>query len=742
MDRPGSGYSTPGCAHNTASTTICNTYPYNPSISSSASSSSSSVFSVDIPSSSQSSTSSCSAGPLDVVWENESAGQHQILHSCSSHYSASSCQAISHQENVVPAPLRQNPRRTHCPSIHDSDSRSASLATYPRPPATLVRQNDRKEIFVDSLVDSAAQIVEAIWPLSVVPVRCEATLGGKGVLPLRTFIQETLRRSKTSYSTLQVALYYLILIKPYVPRHNFTMEQPYEGHTYRAMQCGRRMFLSALILASKYLQDRNFSARAWSKISGLPVTEISTNELTFLKAVDWKLHMPEQIFQKWTDIVLTLTPRSISPSPPPSPSAQFYSNAHADFQCLSCPQSWKSIMHLLTPELDLIDINHRGSEIAILKALSDPITLPRPAALLSRNGSPVSNERTPTNKPSLLSLSSAPSKDESMNNRRLPPLPRLPLLPTPQMTPPASSSVTPAASTNSFCSKGSSISAALSQAKNMCMTRTILDQWPHPRTHPIPVDKATFPCRRSSLATSSSSLSSPESMVSDISSRSSRSSSISSVASSSCAPCAPRLAVQAARRFATLQMAGQKDPSKTIARMSSSEEMYCHELSSSPEYYSGSLGRGANMTSCPLAQQASWNRDSVLGAEAVQSEQQRMQLPTYNQSTLPLRCLKRGRQISTDISIHQTVRDLLAEKNEEDGTVLSDNRLADSFLLTPSTVEPPKEIQYPSSRVSPPKLPFPKSMGRKRACCCEEAGIRPFKERLSDAYGVWAGFSR
>jgi hypothetical protein len=34
---------------------------------------------------------------------------------------------------------------------------------------------------------------------------------------LRTFIQETLRRSRTSYSTLQVALYYLIKVKPHVP---------------------------------------------------------------------------------------------------------------------------------------------------------------------------------------------------------------------------------------------------------------------------------------------------------------------------------------------------------------------------------------------------------------------------------------------------------------------------------------------------------------------------------------------
>jgi len=187
---------------------------------------------------------------------------------------------------------RENPRRT-------------SVTARSGPPS-LVRQCDRKVSFVDSLVDSSAQIVEAIWPLS--SVACRSDMGNKGVLPLRTFIQETLRRSRTSYSTLQVALYYLILIKPHVPKHDFTMEQPDDAHSIRALQCGRRMFLAALILASKYLQDRNYSARAWSKISGLNTLEINQNEMAFLLAVNWELHITEPVFQRWADIVLKYTP--------------------------------------------------------------------------------------------------------------------------------------------------------------------------------------------------------------------------------------------------------------------------------------------------------------------------------------------------------------------------------------------------------------------------------------------------
>ncbi|KAL7269627.1 PHO85 cyclin-5 [Rhizina undulata] len=175
------------------------------------------------------------------------------------------------------------------------------------PVPTLQRQTERKVNFVDNLVDSAAQIVETIWPPQILHGASAAPKDK--VLPLRTFIQETLRRSRTSYSTLQVALYYLIVIRPFLPSRNsdFSSMPPEDAQMVRAKQCGRRMFLAALILASKYLQDRNYSARAWSKISGLNTQEININEMAFLEAINWRLHISETIFNKWTDLVLKYT---------------------------------------------------------------------------------------------------------------------------------------------------------------------------------------------------------------------------------------------------------------------------------------------------------------------------------------------------------------------------------------------------------------------------------------------------
>jgi len=277
------------------------THPYSSGLASSASSSTSSVFSL-APSVSSLSSSVSSLSSIGDSYQyagnDDVRGKEGVRH-------AHPVQTL--RVPALPVEQRQNHRRTN--RLVESSRTSCPTGACPMPTVpSLVRQTDRKTNFVDNLVDSAAQIVETIWP-TYMNGKCEVS-GGKGVLPLKTFIQETLRRSRTSYSTLQVALYYLIVIRPHIPRGDFSDLPKEESQRKRALQCGRRMFLAALILASKYLQDRNYSARAWSKISGLQTAEININEMAFLAAVNWRLHISESNFQKWTDLVVKYTPGS------------------------------------------------------------------------------------------------------------------------------------------------------------------------------------------------------------------------------------------------------------------------------------------------------------------------------------------------------------------------------------------------------------------------------------------------
>lgn len=53
--------------------------------------------------------------------------------------------------------------------------------------------------------------------------------------------------------------------------------------------CPRRAFLAALILASKFMQDKCYSNRAWAKLAGLPPREIGRCERALGEALEWRL---------------------------------------------------------------------------------------------------------------------------------------------------------------------------------------------------------------------------------------------------------------------------------------------------------------------------------------------------------------------------------------------------------------------------------------------------------------------
>lgn len=175
--------------------------------------------------------------------------------------------------------------------------------------------------------------IESIWgPTSSGPPPTDGS-----VLPLHWFVKEVLRRSRTSCSTLQVALFYLHQarreIRSTIARASackvefITLDRALRAEQERVAKldypsppaspidsedryielaetqnspilCGRRMFLAAVISASKFLQDRNYSNRAWAKISGLPVGEVNLNERAFLKLVRYRLYVGSMEYQQ------------------------------------------------------------------------------------------------------------------------------------------------------------------------------------------------------------------------------------------------------------------------------------------------------------------------------------------------------------------------------------------------------------------------------------------------------------
>lgn len=336
------------------------------------------------------------------------------------------------------------------------------------PPPKLRRDTDNTDAIVRMIVIFCTNLIQSIWPVdsmsgsSTCPT---ATQQGGNVLPLQVFITETLRRSKTSYSTLQIALFYLILLKQCLPELANPGQSGQSG--CRAMLCGRRMFLTALILASKYLQDRNYSARAWSKISGLPMKEINDNERRYLRFVGWDLHVPKDAFENWSKIVLAICRLSTGQDftgqdshqqpPPPAPGMASISCATRKGQLQDmCPdnqmyavRAWW-VFNLKALRTDVVRCPRKTEQYVLsIPQLKGAPTLTRP--LFENKCSEDAQSNAPEQEvlPSVHKLSRPPSMDflervqpQVVTSHVLeasktmpPPPPVLGTLPTPQTTP-------------------------------------------------------------------------------------------------------------------------------------------------------------------------------------------------------------------------------------------------------------------------------------------------------------------
>ena len=568
---------------------------------------------------------------------------------------------------------------------------------------------------INPFQDSATQMVEVIWPLSMVPSSAAEGTTGRCVLPLRTYIEETLRRSRTSYSTLQVALYYLILIKPFVPKRDFTMEQSGDCPANRALMCGRRMFLAALILASKYLQDRNYSAKAWSKMSGLPVKEINANERTFLAKIGWKLHVAKPLFDRWTDVVI-----KYQTMPPPASPGQ---SIAVEEMC------WKKLVPMLTPELDNIPLPERMAKAVMESAACAELPLPALAptqtksALSALGVESSSQETTPT------PASIFPPRFLEPRPNIAPPTPalaRMGPLPTPQMTPSVSSIASSTPAVGASGTRRPSICSAMAFAQRAGFNRCVSDDFPH-------AGLERYQSRRQSVSSTLSSRSSPESMVSD-NSRSSRASSISSVTTvSSAASCvAPPRANLA--RLATTRNARMPLSSADVMEEDDKENKGSSTqpiIVSEDEEITGLSPPDFSISQRKLHAP---NRHTKQHQLLQQQQQQPTSAPASRKRHRPTRGNRRN-------DLYDEVRFQLQEEAEDDDDVqmldlVSNDSDEDMASPSPAAAQASAMLRrdfYQCKEAQTLRLPVQKNEGKKRTCCDSSARL---------GFGLQAVYSR
>ncbi|ORX99314.1 hypothetical protein K493DRAFT_313259 [Basidiobolus meristosporus CBS 931.73] len=107
---------------------------------------------------------------------------------------------------------------------------------------------------------------------------------------LRAFIFRMIRCSSLTLSHLLCASIYLLRLNQTRP-------------TVSIMHNGKQLFLSALILSHKFLDDTTKSTRFWSRCSGLPIPEIIQIEWEMFRLLEFNLNVSSIAFEKWAALM-------------------------------------------------------------------------------------------------------------------------------------------------------------------------------------------------------------------------------------------------------------------------------------------------------------------------------------------------------------------------------------------------------------------------------------------------------
>ncbi|KAG7446307.1 uncharacterized protein BT62DRAFT_110162 [Guyanagaster necrorhizus] len=266
----------------------------------------------------------------------------------------------------------------------------------------------------------------------------------KTLIPLKGFVHEVLRRSKTSGSVLQTALCYLAAIRPNVlelvqlekvghgPRGEPELAERITPATQAELElelglsldtlvdpgsdvmdtvkmgtdkmstdtppgnndehktallpsppmpspllCPRRAFLASLILASKFMQDKCYSNRAWAKLSGLQPREISRCERALGDALGWRLWVGKtpvvDTIPATRPVVRCRSESNLTHSPPPFLSEQTSTlTAKRGLKRCSTLPADAFGAHTLEPQVSLLDSSLASSSFDIQVDVSIP----------------------------------------------------------------------------------------------------------------------------------------------------------------------------------------------------------------------------------------------------------------------------------------------------------------------------------------------------------------------------------
>ncbi|KAK9710329.1 hypothetical protein K7432_008484 [Basidiobolus ranarum] len=137
------------------------------------------------------------------------------------------------------------------------------------------------------LGDVAANIIYFIWYSNPNPFSLPT------YPTFRVFCIHVLNNIRMSPATVILALKYVQKLKK--------MSQTMRGESGSEY----RIFIVAMILASKFLEDITYTSQSWSTITGMPTREIAIMEREFLAGLQYELYVSNSDFLLWFQTIQT-----------------------------------------------------------------------------------------------------------------------------------------------------------------------------------------------------------------------------------------------------------------------------------------------------------------------------------------------------------------------------------------------------------------------------------------------------
>ncbi|KAI7862834.1 uncharacterized protein EV154DRAFT_608434 [Mucor mucedo] len=147
---------------------------------------------------------------------------------------------------------------------------------------------------MDQLAEFASSMVYVMWHgrkitnmTSSGGYRNSLWQGGSPTSSFQRFCSHVFKATAIHESAVYLCLKYVALLLQLNP----TMEGS-EGSEYR-------LFVVALILACKFLDDNTFANSTWSEVSGMKLRDLNLMEAEFMEAIHYRLFIRSQDFNQW-----------------------------------------------------------------------------------------------------------------------------------------------------------------------------------------------------------------------------------------------------------------------------------------------------------------------------------------------------------------------------------------------------------------------------------------------------------